>query len=117
MSTLAKNLDLHDGDGSKEGSLAHPNVTLVEVRDVVESIDFIDSLETLFLDHGKGATRSLLGWLKQKSHTLVAWHLCTIGCNNLSSCHEARHVTVVTAHMRKLSLCLVRKALVVLWHG
>ena len=116
MPALPNDLDLDSGDCREEGTRAHSNVPFVEVGNVVEAIDLVDSNHAFLLHHGQGSAWAFLGWLQEQSDTLIAGNFRTIRCNYGSSCHQAGHVAIVTAHVCKGSLRLVGQALVVLRH-
>jgi len=78
VATMANNLDLHDCHLCKDCTVTDADLARGKIRDVMATVDFIDTVEAAFFDHRLGATRTLLCRLKQKSDTLVAWNLVAI---------------------------------------
>lgn len=71
MTSLAMNFNSYHSHSSKEASRAAPNIALIEVRDIVEAIDFINTIKTPFLNHGESTTRTFFGWLPEKSNCFI----------------------------------------------
>ena len=65
MTTLTDDPDPDNRDCCEKGAFTDPNVTFVEIRDVVETVDLVDSVKALFFDHGCGASRALFSWLHE----------------------------------------------------
>lgn len=116
VSTLARDLDVHNCDRCKYGALTNSDITLVKVWYIMVSIHFIDTLHTTFFNHWKSATWTLLGRLEEKSYHLVWWNLVTISTEDLCERHNCSHVSIMSAHMCMICLCLIIQIWIVLWH-
>ena len=116
MAAFTDNLDLDYRHSSSEAALADSNVSLIVKRIIVESVDFIDSLQAPLLQHRISTTRTFLSWLQKKSYALIARNLGSICAINAGCGHQAGHVAVMTAHVRVFSFFRVRQAWVGLKH-
>ena len=65
MATLTLHSDVHGSDLRHDWAVAYPNITLIKVRHVVKSIDFIDAIKTSFFNHWFGATWPFFSGLEQ----------------------------------------------------
>ena len=63
MTALSNDLDSDNGDCGEEGTFAYSDVTLVEVGNVVETVDLVYTFHASLFDHRQGATRTLFGRL------------------------------------------------------
>lgn len=109
VTTLAEDLDFNDSDSSKESAFADPNVAFIEVGNVMEAVDLVDSLQAAFLDHRRGTTGALFSRLEKKSHSFADRHLIATLSKNLCSCKKDRHVSIVTTHVSMICLRSVWK--------
>ncbi len=75
MTALADYFDLDGRDSCEETSVADTDITLVEIREVVEPVDFIDAFKAAFFDHGQCSTWTFFGWLKQESDCFTGGYL------------------------------------------
>lgn len=71
MASLADDFDIDVETRGKEATFAHSDVTLVEIGDVMEPIDFVDPFQTLFFNHGEGTTRILFSGLAEQSDAFI----------------------------------------------
>lgn len=52
VTAFAYHFDLHLGNLSHDGTSNDSNISFLKVRDVMIAIDFINTIEAAFLDHG-----------------------------------------------------------------
>ena len=52
MPTLPDDFDLDNCDSCKEGPFADSDIAFVEVRDIMQSVHFVNAFKTIFLNHG-----------------------------------------------------------------
>jgi hypothetical protein len=63
--------DFNYSDSSEEPTFAASDVPLIEVRNVVQAINFVHSIETPLFNHGKGTSWTLFSWLEEQSNSFV----------------------------------------------
>ena len=93
MAALPDDADRHEGHRSHEATCADADVALVVVRDIVESIDLIDAVETSLLDHRLRATGPLLRRLVKNTNRLVGAKLLLVSDQNLRYAGDATPIT------------------------
>ena len=116
MSTLSYDFDSYLSYGSKERTLADSDISFIEIRDIVISVNFINFIKASFLDHWQSTTRSFLRWLKQKPNEFIRWNFVLIIFQNLSGTQYGNHMTIMAAHMSVVSCRLIFQIMVELRH-
>lgn len=107
MTTLSIDLYSNLGDSCEESSLAHSDVSLVKVWNVVIPVNLINALEASLFDHLGRTPRSFLGRLVKKSDELVAWDLVSRVEHSLRAGSDCSHVSIMATKMGKISCRLV----------
>ena len=79
-----------------------PDISEVSQRQVVETIDFINILETAIFNHELCTIlRPLLGWLKQKSYPFVAGNFLDFSEEKRNETNETSDMTIMTTLMSR----------------
>lgn len=99
MATLPDNLEPNLGHSCEKRSFTHSDISFVEIRDIMIAINFIDLLETTFLNHLWSATWSFFRWLEKKSNKFTLGDLVSVFVKDLSRGQNGSHVTVVSTHV------------------
>ena len=107
MATLSNYFDLDNSHCGEKGAFTNAYVTLVEVWNVVEPVDLINTIHAVFFNHGFSTSWPLFSRLHQEPQASIAWNLVSVGDKYLSTGHQAGHVPIVTTHVCVFSLCLV----------
>ena len=114
MAAFANYFDLDLGYLSHYGTFNNSDITLVKVRDIVVSVDFIDSFKASFFDHGKSTTRAFLSWLEEESYGFSFCNAVSVLSNYLSRSQDGCHMAIVATHVCKRCYCFVGKFWVIL---
>jgi len=71
VTSLANHSDSNPCHCCEKWPFANSYVAFVKIRDVVKTVNFVDTFKAPFLDHRFGPTWSFLGRLEQKPDTLA----------------------------------------------
>jgi hypothetical protein len=64
MPTLASDGNSDSSSATEERSVTDSDISFIEVRNVMHTIDLVNAFKTSFFDHWKSATWALLSWLE-----------------------------------------------------
>ena len=99
MATLPFDCDSDVCNRGEEGAFAHSDVALIKIWDIVIAVDFVNTFETAFFDHGQSTTWTFFSWLEKDADELVCWDLGSVVDQYLDCAKGSDHVSVMATHM------------------